>query len=83
VDEDKMLSWSLGGGKRVQEAAALRCVCGHAIHCGVRWEGERLGTLVFFDGEEASKTFKERVKSCPRCGEQLELLMLLAKNRSA
>jgi DNA-directed RNA polymerase subunit RPC12/RpoP len=67
----------------MQEAAALRCVCGYAILCEVRWEGERLGTLVFFDGEEASKTYQERMKRCPGCGEQLELLMLLAKNRSA
>jgi hypothetical protein len=61
----------------------LLCVCAHRILCEVKREGERLGTLVFFDGEEASKTYQERVKSCPGCGEQLELIMLLTKHRSA
>jgi hypothetical protein len=61
----------------------LLCVCAHRILCEVKREGERLGNLVFFDGEEASKTYQERVKSCPGCGEQLELIMLLTKHRSA
>jgi hypothetical protein len=67
----------------MKEAAMLLCVCAHRILCEVKREGERLGTLVFFDGEEASKTYQERVKSCPGCGEQLELIMLLTKHRSA
>jgi hypothetical protein len=83
MGENRMLGWSSAEEKSVYEAAALRCLCGYTILCEVRWEGERLGTLVFFDGEQASKTFQELVKSCPGCGEQLELIMLLAKHRSA
>jgi hypothetical protein len=67
----------------MREAAMILCVCAHRIFCEVRREGERMCTLVFFDGDEASKTYQGRVKRCPGCGEQLGLLMLLAKNRSA
>jgi hypothetical protein len=66
----------------MKEAATLSCVCAHRILCGVSREGERLGTLVFFDGDEANETYQERVKSCPGCGEQLGLLVFSAANRS-
>jgi hypothetical protein len=61
-----------GGINRV----LLRCACGYSILCEVRPEGERVGYLAFFDGEPASETYGERVKSCPGCGQQLGLPML-------
>lgn len=67
----------------VKEAATtLLCVCSHRVLCEVRYEGERLGTVVFFDGDEASETYQERVESCPGCGEQLGLLVFSAEYRS-
>jgi hypothetical protein len=69
---------SAGGGKRV----VLRCVCGHSILCEVQPEGEHIGFLVFFDGEPTGETYGQRVKSCPRCGEQLGLPVLYRINRS-
>jgi hypothetical protein len=65
----------LRGRYMMKEAATLFCVCAHRILCEVNREGERLGTLVFFDGDEANETYQERVKSCPGCGEQLGLLV--------
>lgn len=83
VDEDKMLGWSLGGGKTVQEAVALRCVCGYDILCEVRREGERLGFLAFFDGEPTSETYTKQVESCPDCGKQLGVFILSQKTKRA
>jgi DNA-directed RNA polymerase subunit RPC12/RpoP len=83
VDENKMLGWSLGGGKRVQEAAALRCECGYAILCEVRREGERVGFLAFYDGEPTSETYTKQVESCPYCGKQLGVFMLSLKTKLA
>jgi hypothetical protein len=71
-----------GKDMKKEEEATLLCVCAHRILCEVSREGERLGTLVFFDGDEASETYQERVESCPRCGEQLGLLVFSAANRS-
>ncbi len=61
----------------MKEAAitTLLCACAYRILCEVRREGERLGFLVFFDGEKASETYQERVESCPRCGERLGLVV--------
>ena len=66
-----------GGDGRV----ALRCVCGYRISCEVQPAGERIGYLAFFDNEPTSETYGERVKSCPRCGEQLGLPLLYRINR--
>ena len=63
------------------EAVTLRCACGHSILCEVQPEGERIGYLAFFDNELASETYGERVRSCPRCGEQLGLPLLYRENR--
>ena len=62
--------------------AAVGCVCGHGIICEVRNGGEHIGFLAFFDGEPTSETYGQRVKSCPRCGEQLGLPVLYRINRS-
>ncbi len=66
-----------GGGRR----AVLRCVCDRRIQCEVQPAGEYIGFLAFFDYEPTSKTYGERVKSCPRCGEQLGLPLLYRSNR--
>jgi hypothetical protein len=50
-----------------REATRLLCECGHSICCAVRQEGERLGFLVFFDDQEASKTYAEQVASRTAC----------------
>jgi hypothetical protein len=55
-------------------------MCGHSISCEVQPEGERIGFLAFFDDEPTSETYGERVKSCPRCGEQLGLPLLYRIN---
>jgi hypothetical protein len=65
-----------------EAATTLICACAHRVLCEVSREGERLGTLVFFDGDEASETYRERVESCPGCGEQLGLLVFATKNTS-
>ena len=66
-----------GGGNR----AVLRCTCGYSVLCEVQPAGERIGFLAFFDDEPASETYGERLKSCPRCGEQLGLPLLYRINR--
>ena len=66
-----------GGGSG---RTALRCVCGHTILCEVQPGGERIGFLVFLDGEPTSKTCGQRVKNCPRCGEKLGLPVLYRIN---
>jgi len=40
-----------------------------------------LSAFTFFDAEPTSETHSERVESCPGCGEQLEFLRFLLKNR--
>jgi hypothetical protein len=62
-----------------QQRAAGRCTCGHAISSEVVSEGEYLGTLAFFDAEEASGTHGARVEDCPGCGKRLGLHLLLQK----
>jgi hypothetical protein len=67
--------------KKIQvEAVTLRCMCGHSILCEVQPEGERIGFLAFFDDEPTSETYGHRVKSCPRCDEQLGLPLLYRVN---
>jgi hypothetical protein len=66
-------------GRMAEQAAVLRCACGHGILGEMLREGERLGTVAFFDDEEASETHGERVQWCPGCGQRLEVQTLLAK----
>ena len=68
---------------QVEEAAALRCGCGHGILCELRRAGTHLGFLAFFDDEPRSKTCGERIKHCPGCGEQLGCPMFLSKLQPA
>ncbi len=44
------------------------CECGHKMWCELRRLEEGLGALAFFDDEEASETYAERVACCPGCG---------------
>ena len=73
------------GGERANgievEAATLRCVCGYRILCRVGSAGERVGFLVFLDGEPTSETYGRQVERCPRCGEQLGLPELYRGSR--
>ena len=62
----------------MQDTAALLCLCAHRILCEVQREGERLGSLIFFDNEPESETNGQRVDSCPKCGQRLGLLGLSA-----
>ena len=64
---------------RSHEAFALQCPCGYAILCDVRCSRERLGTLALLDNEPTSQTYGE-VKSCPGCGEQVEIVRLFNKS---
>ena len=68
--------------KEGSSEARLRCVCAHSILCEVQPQGERIGFLAFFDDEPTSETYAQRIKSCPRCGEQLGLPVLYRINRS-
>jgi hypothetical protein len=72
--------WSRKANRIQVEAVTLRCMCGHSISCEVQPEGERIGFLAFFDDEPTSETYGHRVKSCPRCGEQLGLPLLYRIN---
>jgi DNA-directed RNA polymerase subunit RPC12/RpoP len=62
--------------------AKLRCVCGHRIVSEVWPSGKHIGYLAFFDDEPTSGIYRQRVKSCPSCGEQIGFSMLHRKNRS-
>jgi hypothetical protein len=59
--------------------AELLCACTYQILCEVRDEGERLGTLGFFDDGPQSETRGQRVTSCPGCGQRLGLHVLQAR----
>jgi hypothetical protein len=60
----------------LRSLAALRCACSYEIVCEVRPEGQRIGTLDFFDAGRQSGTQLERVTSCPGCGRRLGLHLL-------
>jgi hypothetical protein len=60
-----------------REVTLFLCECGYSICCGVRAQGERLGFLVFFDGQEASETYGERITCRPGCDARLDYRLLL------
>jgi hypothetical protein len=57
----------------------LDCLCGYPIACELVREGERLGLLAFFDEGEASPTYGEQVKHCPKCSQKLAIPSLLPR----
>jgi hypothetical protein len=63
--------------------ASLLCTCAYQILCEVREEGERLGTLVFFDDRPESETRGKQLTSCPGCGQKLGLHMLRAQKSAS
>jgi hypothetical protein len=61
------------------QPVALHCLCGHSISCQVLREGERLGSLVFFDEEPTNSTYGERIEHCPKCGRKPAIHNLLPR----
>jgi len=55
----------------------LVCECGRSIRCTVAHEGERLGSLRFFDILRPGEIHGERVSYCPGCGARLEPRLLV------
>jgi hypothetical protein len=55
----------------------LVCECGRAIRCAVGYEGERLGSLRFFDAPRPEDAHGERVARCPGCGARLDPRLLI------
>jgi hypothetical protein len=64
----------------LEELVALRCLCSYAIAVVLLDAGEQLCTITFYDGEPTSKTYDERVRECPSCGERLGLHRLLPRS---
>ena len=67
----------------LEDVVMLFCACSYEILCGVRHQGERLGTLGFFDAGPQSETRDKQVTSCPGCGERLWLHLLQAQKNAA
>ena len=59
------------------DSTRLVCECGRSIRCTVGYEGERLGSLRFFDALRPGEIHGERVTYCPRCGARLEPRLLV------
>ena len=55
----------------------LMCECGRSILCTVIYEGERLGSLRFFDTAQPGELYGERVTTCPGCGARLDPRLLV------
>jgi hypothetical protein len=51
--------------------------CGRSILCTVAYEGERLGSLRFFDDPQFGEPHGERVLYCPGCGTRLDPCVLV------
>ena len=67
------------GVSTLKGLATLLCSCSYHILCELRREGERLGSVVFFDDGPQSETRSQQVTSCPGCGEKLGLHLLRAQ----
>jgi hypothetical protein len=63
----------------LREATPLLCECGHSVFCQLRRHGERLGTMAFFDDEETSAVYGERIERCPGCGVRLGIHRLVPR----
>jgi hypothetical protein len=66
-------------GITAEQPVPLHCLCGHSILCQVLREGERLGSLVFFDDELTNSTYGECIEHCPTCSQKLALHRLLPR----
>jgi hypothetical protein len=68
-------------GQGDEPVAALHCSCEqeHKIW-GEFWWAEGQYTWVFFDGQGRSKTYTQRITSCPACGQRLERKNLTPEN---
>jgi hypothetical protein len=55
----------------------LACECGRSIRCTVGYEGERLGSLRFFDAPRPGELQGDRLTHCPGCGARLEPRLLV------
>jgi hypothetical protein len=53
------------------------CACGYKVRCGVARYGVQLGGLIYFDDENSSRTWGEKVRQCPGCNNRLDLPGLL------
>jgi hypothetical protein len=71
--------WGRKATSLFEVVGLVSCPCGHGIFCRIVREGERLGTVVFFDDEVTSETHGERIERCARCGQKLELHRLLPR----
>jgi hypothetical protein len=70
------------GSQRVETAVptTLSCLCGYTIVCLVVRDGERLGSIVYFDEEPTSPTNGGQIENhCPGCGLRLALHRLLPR----
>ncbi len=67
-----------------EEAAFVYCECGYRVLCVVRRQGERLGTLAFFDyaEEEVTDEAERCITHCSRCDARLGSHVLVPKRRS-
>jgi hypothetical protein len=59
------------------DSTRLACECGRSICCTVVYEGERLGSLRFFDDPRPGEIYGQRVRYCPGCGVRLEPRLLV------
>jgi hypothetical protein len=68
-------------GQGDEPVAALHCSCEqeHKIW-GEFWWAEGQYTWVFFDGQGRSKSYTQRITSCPACGQRLERKNLTPEN---
>ena len=50
------------------QSGLIYCSCGYKLWCEARFDDEDLLRLIFFDNEETSETYGERITLCPGCG---------------
>jgi hypothetical protein len=51
----------------------LSCACGYKVRCEVLRYGDGLGEIAFFDDQETSVTYGERVRYCLGCQDRLSI----------
>jgi hypothetical protein len=65
-----------GGRTDSEPSCSLSCACGNRVRCEVMRYGDALGEIVFFDDQESSITYGERVGYCPGCHDRLSIASL-------